>query len=122
MGTNTEIIEEFVKVWSTLDAAKIASYFTEDGCYYNIPAKPVAGRDNIEQFVRGFLANWTETHWDIINIAGNGNTVFCERLDRIKSSNGDVDLPCVGVFIMEDGKICEWRDYFDMGTFVNSMN
>ncbi|MCH9784975.1 MAG: limonene-1,2-epoxide hydrolase, partial [Gammaproteobacteria bacterium] len=34
----------------------------------------------------------------------------------------DVDLPCCGVFLMEDGKIKLWRDYFDMGTYVSAMS
>ena len=100
----------------------ISSYFTEDGTYHNMPAKPITGRANIEQFITGFLANWTETSWDILNITEQGDTVFCERIDRTKTTSGDVDLPCVGVFEMRDGKIHVWRDYFDMNTFVSAMS
>ena len=120
--TNSEIIREFIERWSNLDAADLASYFTSDGTYFNIPAQPVTGRDNIEQFIAGFIATWTETTWDIINIAEDGDVVYCERLDRTKTSNGNVDLPCFGVFEMKDGKIHVWRDYFDMGTFVKAMS
>ena len=48
--------------------------------------------------------------------------MYCERLDRTKTSQGDVDLPCFGVFEMQDGKIHLWRDYFDMNTFVSAMS
>jgi len=74
------------------------------------------------QFIRNFLANWTETQWDILNIAEVGDVVFCERLDRTKTTQGNVDLPCAGIFEMENGKIKEWRDYFDLGTFMNAMS
>ena len=121
MATNSEIVEEFVKAWSNLDAKELASYFTEDGTYHNIPAQPVSGRDNVEQFIRGFLATWTETVWDIVSIGESGDTVYCERVDRTKTTAGDVDLPCCGVFEMRDGRIHVWRDYFDMGTFINAM-
>ena len=120
--TNKEIVQEFVEAWSSLDADKLAEYFTEDGCYYNIPVQPVTGRDAVREFIRNFLANWTETQWDIIQIAEAGDIVFCERLDRTKTSQGNVDLPCVGVFEMEHGKIKVWRDYFDMGTFIKAMS
>ena len=119
--SNTAIITRFVESWSNLDAAELASYFTEDGTYFNIPAKPVTGRQNIEQFIAGFIASWTSTQWDILNISEDGNLVYCERLDRTKTTQGDVDLPCFGVFEMKDGKIHIWRDYFDMGTYVNAM-
>jgi limonene-1,2-epoxide hydrolase len=86
-----------------------------------MPAQPVAGRDNVRQFIAGFLATWTETQWDILNIMGEGDVVIAERLDRTKTTQGDVDLPCTGVFEMEDGRIKVWRDYFDIGTFMNAM-
>ena len=121
MPSNAEIITEFVQAWSKLDPAELAAYFTEDGTYFNMPAQPVSGRDNVEKFIAGFSANWTETTWDILNVCEQGDVVFCERLDRTKTTAGDVDLPCVGVFEMENGKIKLWRDYFDMGTFMNAM-
>jgi limonene-1,2-epoxide hydrolase len=122
MQTNIETIEEFINCWGSLDAPLLASYFTEDGTYHNMPAKPITGRANVEQFITGFLANWTETSWDILNITEQGNTVFCERIDRTKTTNGNVDLPCFGVFEMREGKIHIWRDYFDMNTFVSAMS
>ena len=117
---NTATIKEFVARWSDLDAAKLASYFTEDGTYFNMPAKPVVGRENIQTFISRFIANWTETNWDILNIAESNDVVYCERLDRTKTSNGNVDLPCFGVFEMKNGKIHVWRDYFDMNTFIKA--
>ncbi len=121
MTDNIAIIEEFIAAWSTLDADKLADYFTEDGTYYNMPAQAVTGRDNVRQFIAGFLATWTETQWDVLNIIAAGDVVIAERLDRTKTSHGDVDLPCCGVFEMADGKIKVWRDYFDLGTFMNAM-
>ena len=121
MSDNVTIIREFIEAWSTLDAPALAAYFTEDGSYHNMPTGPVTGRENVEQFIASFTANWTETTWDIISIAGDGDLVFCERLDRTRTEAGDVDLPCVGVFEMENGKIKVWRDYFDLATFMNAM-
>lgn len=121
MHDNQQIIREFIAAWSRLDAAELAGWFAEDGCYFNIPAQPVRGRASIEKFIRGFTSTWTETTWDLRNIAAVGDIVYTERLDRTKTSNGNVDLPCFGVFEMRDGKIVEWRDYFDMATFMNAM-
>ena len=36
-------------------------------------------------------------------------------MDRTKMGEPSVDLPCVGIFELEEGKIKVWRDYFDMG-------
>ncbi|MFU8816212.1 MAG: limonene-1,2-epoxide hydrolase family protein [Pseudomonadales bacterium] len=121
MADNERIIRDFIAAWSRLDPTELAEYFTDDGCYYNIPAQPVRGRGNVEQFIRGFTASWTATEWELVSIAAVGERVYAERVDRIKSKQGDVDLPCAGVFDMENGKIREWRDYFDMNTFMKAM-
>lgn len=118
---NERIIRDFIAAWSRLDPTELADYFTEDGCYHNMPAQPVRGRGNVEQFIRGFTATWTETQWDVVSLASAGNRVFAERVDRTKTSKGNVDLPCIGVFELEGGKIREWRDYFDLNTYMNAM-
>ena len=121
MSSNTELIEDFCKAWSRLDPAELASYFTDDGIYHNMPADPVQGRDAIEQFIRGFAANWTKTDWEILNLAETEDVVFAERLDRTQAGDKSVDLPCTGVFTIRDGKIACWRDYFDIGAYSRAM-
>ncbi|HEY5644483.1 MAG TPA: SgcJ/EcaC family oxidoreductase [Pseudomonadales bacterium] len=121
MTDNVAIVREFIEAWSSLDADRLAGYFTEDGSYHNMPTQPITGRDNVRNFISGFLSTWTETQWDILNIMGEGNVVVAERLDRTRTTQGNVDLPCVGVFEMQGGKIHVWRDYFDLSTFMNAM-
>ena len=118
---NVAIITGFIGAWSRLDPDELAAYFAEDGCYHNIPTGPVSGRDNVRNMIAGFTANWTETEWELLNIVGAGDVVIAERLDRTKAGVKSVDLPCTGVFEMENGKIKVWRDYFDMATFANAM-
>ena len=118
---NEAIIREFIEAWSRLDAAELASYFAEDGVYHNMPAAPVGGRGNVEKMIAGFIASWTETNWDILHLVSAGDVVIAERLDRTKAGEKGVDLPCVGVFEMEAGKIKIWRDYFDMATYGRGM-
>ena len=118
MTDNVAIIKEFVEAWSRLDADELVGYFTEDGTYHNMPAGPVSGHDALKQFIGGFIKDWTQTDWDLLNIMGSGDVVIAERLDRTKVGDIAIDLPCCGVFEMENGKIKMWRDYFDMGTFM----
>lgn len=115
---NVQIIQNFIDAWSRLDAEELVTYFAVDGIYHNMPAQPVQGHENLKAFIGGFIANWTQTDWDTLNIMGQGNVVFAERLDRTQAGDIKVDLPCCGVFEMEDGKIKVWRDYFDMATFM----
>jgi limonene-1,2-epoxide hydrolase len=82
MTDNVQIIKDFIAAWSNLDAEELTGYFTEDGTYYNMPAEPVQGQDNLKKFIGGFIASWTKTTWDTLNIVGAGDVVFAERLDR----------------------------------------
>jgi len=119
---NDKIIKEFIQAWSRLDPEELASYFAEDGIYHNMPAGPVAGRGNIQKMIAGFIANWTETQWDVLNLVSAGDVVIAERLDRTKAGDKAVDLPCTGVFEMVNGKIRVWRDYFDLATYAKGMS
>lgn len=119
---NEEIVREFIRAWSDLDAAKLVEYFCEDGCYYNIPLGPVTGRDALYSFISQFLSTWSETEWEIRTLIYSADIVVAERLDKTRTSVGNVDLPCVGIFEMQRGKIKEWRDYFDMATYTSAMN
>ncbi|MDP1649217.1 MAG: nuclear transport factor 2 family protein [Rubrivivax sp.] len=121
MNDNERKVRDFIAAWSRLDAAELASYFADDGCYWNMPAQPVRGRQNIERMIRGFIATWTETLWDIRTLLASGDRVVAERLDRTKTKQGDVDLPCVGIFEMRDGMIVQGRDYFDLSTYRQAL-
>ncbi len=122
MADNESIIRSFIEAGSRLDPAELASYFAEDGVYYNMPAQPVGGRENVEKMIAGFTAAWTETDWEIVNVVAAGDLVVAERVDRTRAGDKSVDLPCVGIFELENGKIKIWRDYFDMGTYAKSMS
>ena len=121
MSENERLVREFIKAWSRLDAAELASYFAEDGCYINIPTQPVCGRANIEKMIGAFIGTWTETVWEVKTMIAAGDVVIAERLDKTKTTKGNIDLPCVGIFELRAGKIGQWRDYFDLSTFRNAM-
>ena len=113
---NERLVRDFIAAWSRLDVEELLGYFTEDGTYYNMPIMPVSGKDKLRPFIAAFLKDWTATDWEILNIASRGNVVFAERVDRTRLGERSVDLPCCGVFEIENGKIRIWRDYFDMAT------
>jgi limonene-1,2-epoxide hydrolase len=122
MNSNEDVVRRFIEAWSRLDPAELASYFTEDGVYHNLPVGPIAGRENVEQFIRGFIAAWTETRWEILNLLAVGDRVAAERVDRTRAGDKTVELPCMGLFELENGRIKVWRDYFDLATYTKAMS
>jgi limonene-1,2-epoxide hydrolase len=121
MRTNKEIVRSFIAAWSRLDVDEIVAFFTPDGTYHNMMNKPVSGHDNLRRFIGGFIKDWTETNWDVLNIVSQGDIVMAERLDRTRLGDKGVDLPCCGVFELVEGKIRVWRDYFDLATYTRAI-
>ena len=58
---------------------------------------------------------------EIHTLIVDGGRVVSKRTDRTKTKQGDVELPCVGVLRMREGRITVWRDYFDLATYMNAM-
>ena len=121
MSDNQTIVRRFIEAWPRRDADELAGYFAEDGVYHTMPTRPVQGREAIRGFIAAFIKDWTSTEWDILNLVSAGNVVIAERLDRTRVGDKPVDLPCCGVFEMQDGKIKVWRDYFDLGTYLTAL-
>jgi limonene-1,2-epoxide hydrolase len=121
MSQNEQMIREFIAAWSNLDPIELASYFTEDGTYHNIPSGPITGRLNIEQFIAGFSSSWDTTDWEIVSLLADGDLVMVERLDKTVVAGNPVNLPCFGYFQLLDGKIKVWRDYFDLATYTSAL-
>jgi limonene-1,2-epoxide hydrolase len=119
MAGNAQITDSFIKAWCDLDIEAIMDHFTEDATYANIPmGPPHVGKANIRAFIEGFLGSATEINFIVHNqVEGANGIVMNERTDILQLGDNRVELPVMGVFEFEGGKISAWRDYFDMAGF-----
>ena len=122
MTENERIVREFIAAWSKLNTDELVGYFTEDGIYHNMPAKPVSGHGDLRAFISAFLESWEKTDWEILNLLAADDIVMVERVDRTLAAGKEVELPCCGIFEMKEGKIAVWRDYFDMQTYIKGLS
>jgi limonene-1,2-epoxide hydrolase len=114
-----ELVTEFCKLWSSPDPDQLASYFTEDAIYHNIPMEAVQGRQAIRDFIAGFNAAFDGIDFNVHRQVSDGNVVMNERTDVMRRKDGgEVPLPVMGAFEVQDGKIAAWRDYFDMAAIT----
>ena len=118
---NEAIVRDFISAWSRLNPSELASYFSEDGVYHNMPSEAVVGRDNIERFIAGFIRPWESTDWEVISLLADGDIVMVERLDKTVVAGSPVILPCFGYFELTNGEITLWRDYFDLTTYTSAL-
>ncbi|RVW02472.1 SgcJ/EcaC family oxidoreductase [Rhodococcus spongiicola] len=118
MSAAADLVTEFCALWAKPDPALIASYFTEDAVYHNIPMEPVKGREAIREFLEGFLAAFDGIDFQIHKQVEQGGIVMNERTDVLRGLGKETPLAVMGVFEVVDGKIVAWRDYFDMAAIT----
>ncbi|MGI5499333.1 limonene-1,2-epoxide hydrolase family protein [Lentzea sp. CA-135723] len=119
--TPEELVTEFCGLWAAPDPEELASYFTENAIYQNMPMPPIHGREAIKEFLAVFTADFSGIDFDVHHQMSNGGVVMNERTDTLRRKDGTaVDLPVMGVFEIVDGQIAAWRDYWDMATFTRA--
>ncbi len=117
---NSDFTTDFILAWESMDLEVILEFFTEDAIYANIPmGPPNTGKEEIRKFISGFLESVSELDFKVHNqIEGSNGIVMNERTDTLNFHGKVVKLPVMGIFEFRDGKICAWRDYFDMAQFA----
>jgi limonene-1,2-epoxide hydrolase len=118
-----DLVFEFCKLWASPNPEELASYFTEDAVYHNIPMAAVQGREAIKEFIAGFLAAFDGIDFQIHRQVSDGTVVMNERTDVMRRKGGEkISLPVMGVFEVIDGQIAAWRDYFDMAAITSAFS
>jgi limonene-1,2-epoxide hydrolase len=122
MSANVKIVEDFLRACDGKDLDKVASFFTEDCFYHNIPMELVRGPAMVKEVLSGFQKVSDTWDFKLHHIAETaGGAVLTERSDCIRNAQGEwLPLPVMGIFELRDGKISAWRDYFDLAQ-VNDM-
>ena len=116
---NQALVERFLAAWQRADPEELATYFTDDAVYHNMPEpQPMQGREAIEAFFRTNLPPGIQASFEILNIATRGDVVLTERVDNFALRDRTASIPVMGAFEIRDGRIAIWRDYFDLQTLT----
>ncbi len=120
---NISIVNDFIAAICRNNKEEILSFFSENARYHNIPLNPCVGKEAIWKGLAPIQELATAIEWPILNIGENKEgAVFTERLDRFEINGKWVEIPVMGIFELENGKITGWRDYFDLPTISNQLN
>jgi limonene-1,2-epoxide hydrolase len=113
------VVQSFCEAWSRMDVDEILGYFAEGAIYHNIPMPAAEGHEAIRRVLEMFVPLAQRIEFEILHMASIGNVVHTERVDRFEMGDKKVELPVAGIFEVRDGKITNWRDYFDLQTWMN---
>lgn len=120
MSDPDALVREMCAAWAQPDPDRIASFFTEDAVYHNIPMEPVVGRQAIRDFVAGFAGALDGIDFVIHHQVTAGDLVMNERTDTLRGGGKETPLPVMGTFEIRDGLIAAWRDYFDLAAITRA--
>jgi limonene-1,2-epoxide hydrolase len=116
-----DTVNKFLVAAAKRDYDTALPLLTEDVEYQNMPIAPVKGRDAVKEQLEALLAMGGDSEWKVLREVADGDVVMNERVDRFEIGGTWADLPVMGVFVLRDGLIAEWRDYFDLQTIMGQL-
>lgn len=120
-ATAQAVVEQFVVFSNAMDIEGSLSLIADDCVYQNIPFHKSVGIDKIRRDLNMMTRTVKEFRVDLLNWAVNGNVVLTERIDTLAGPGFRVELPVMGIFVVKNGKIVEWRDYLDWSFLIGNV-
>jgi limonene-1,2-epoxide hydrolase len=120
--TNTEIIHAYYAAWLRDDLEAVLALCTDDLVAVNVPIGPLHGKPAVRDFFNKFAQGMSDKRYDIARIIESGDCAVVEGVENYLKGGKAVSLPYMSCFRFRDGRICEWRDYFDMQTILKQLD
>ena len=120
--TPLETVNAFMTAAAKRNYDAALQLLTDDVEYQNMPIAAVKGREAVKEQLEALLAMGTDSEWKVLREVADGNVVMNERVDRFQLGGKWAELPVMGVFVLRDGLIAEWRDYFDLQTIMGQIS
>lgn len=115
MSDASEIVRKFCGLMAERDAEALRRFVADDAVYQNTGMEASVGADAIVANLAAQIEMFPDSYeYRVKNLAADGDVVLTERLDMIKGPDGTLHgVPVMGTFVVRDGKIVRWTDYFD---------
>ncbi len=127
-----KMLREYCAAWSpSPDIEKIASCFTEDCVYENVPRdQAYRGKDGVRAYVKACYAAIPDFKIEATLVFVSGDRAALEWVMSGTQSGVTTDFPGTGksfkmrgcsIVELKDGKILRNADYWDMATFLRQI-
>ena len=120
--TSGDTVTAFIRALERKDFGTACSLITDDCEYDNVPFAKVYGPEGLRTVLEPFLGNCGDVEWVVHHQAESGDVVMNERTDRFEMAGRWAELRVAGLFVLRDGKVALWRDYFDQAQFTQAVS
>lgn len=112
------IVTALIRACERRDLDAVCALVSDDIEYDNVPIAKVHGPDGVRSVLSGGVTQAaSEVEWVVHRQVESGDTVMNERTDRFLVDGRWVEIPIAAVFVVRDGRVALWRDYFDLETY-----
>ena len=117
---NLKIVHDMVATWDAvagsdpLDISRLSPFFAGDCAFRLRPTDTTAtrGLDVVEAAIKRGTANGQKIHHELLESFAKGPVVAIEKLNQFITPEKTRTSHVVAVFLLKDGKIAEWTEYF----------
>lgn len=117
------VAREMIAAWKSADWRKVADLFADDGVLRSMMLEPVVGRPAIYSRIAALGKGAPDgVTLDVAHMGVIDGLVFIERTDRFVYNGHPGAVPVVGVLDIRDGKVREWREYYDRASLEKALH
>lgn len=121
-ASRLSVARQMIAAWKAADWLRVSDLFAERGVLRSMMIEPVVGRAAIYERVsalgKGAPAG---VNLDVAHMGVIDGLVFLERTDRFVYNGKPGAVPVVGVLDIRDGKVQEWREYYDRASLLRAL-
>ena len=118
-----QTIRNYYAAWVRDDLDLVFALCAEDLTAVNVPIGPIHGKQAVRAFLEKFGRGMTQKRYDVERILVSGDVAVVEGVENYLKKGKAVSLPYMSMFrFASDGRIAEWRDYFDMQTILRQLD
>jgi len=118
--TPIETIRTLMAAFERLDFDALYELVDETIVYRNMPQEAIYGKAALRELF-GSFGNVSHIRFELLNIVAEGSVVLSEHLDHLVIGGQSCAVPMMSSFTLANGKIVEWREYYDMPTFERQL-
>ncbi len=117
----TSVVEEFLHALETLDMARAEALLDESVVYQNVPMPADHGKAATINTLKNFMRIAAGFEVRMHSIAERDGNVLTERTDILSGPGVHLEFWVCGTFTVKNGKITQWKDYFDVLTVMGQV-
>lgn len=116
------VANEMIAAWKAADWRKVADLFAEKGVLHSMMIEPVVGREAVYERIAALGKGAPDgVVLDVRHMGVIDGLVFIERTDRFVYNGHAGATPVVGILDIRNGKVQEWREYYDRAQLLHDM-